>query len=318
MHAQSTRPSLPLVVAAFAAVYVIWGSTYLAIRYAIESLPPFTMAALRFVVAGTSLVAWAAAKGAPRPTGAQWRSAVIVGALMLAGGNGAVVIAEQWVPSGLVALLVATVPIWMVVIDTLFATRERPTGRVVAGLALGLGGVFLLAGSPGVGAGGPLELFGGALVLAGSLSWAAGSIVSRRVEAPPGPRMWVGMQMLGGAGVLAVLATVTGELADFDPAAVTARSFWALVYLVVFGAIIGYTAYIWLLTVTTPARAGTYAYVNPVVALLLGWWLADEPLTFRSLVAAAIILVSVVIITTGAERSLQTRGAARSAERSSG
>ncbi len=291
-------PSRLQLTVAFASVYVIWGSTYLAIRFAIETMPPLLMAAARFLTAGAILYGWARASGAARPTGAQWRGAAVVGALLLLGGNGAVVVAEQWIPSGMAALLVAAVPLWMVLIDSVWGDRVRPSGRVVTGLVAGFGGVALLAGSPGVGAGGPEEYFGMLLLLAGGLAWATGSIVSRHVQRPNRPRLFVGMQMLVGGALLLPAGAVMGEFGQLDLAGVSTVSWAALVYLVLFGAIIGYSAYIWLLTAVPPALAGTYAYVNPVVAMFLGWWLASEPISSRSLVAAAIIIGSVVVITT--------------------
>ena len=298
------EPAVGRVVLAFAAVYVIWGSTYLAIRFAIETMPPLGMAAFRFVVAGGLLYGWARWRGSPAPTPAQWRSGAGSGVLMLAGGNGAVVVAEQWVPSGLTALLVATVPLWLVLLDSTFGARVRPSTRTLAGLAIGFGGVGVLAGSPGVGAGGTLELIGGGIVLLGSLLWAAGSLMSRYTVDPPRPRMRVATQMLAGSVALAVLSAATGEMAGFAVSDVSLRSWLSLVYLITFGAIVGYGAYIWLLDHVEPSRVGTYAYVNPVVAMVLGWAFAGEPLTFRSLLAAAIILGSVVVITTeiGARR----------------
>lgn len=285
------------LLSAFAALYLIWGSTYLAIRFAIETLPPLLMAAVRFLVAGTLLYAWGRGRGAPRPTASQWRDAAVVGGLLFVGGNGAVVVSQQWVPSGLVALLVASVPLWMVVVDWLWGSRAHPGGRAGVGLVMGFLGVGLLAGAPGVG--GTRELLGAALVVAGSFAWAAGSIYARQADMPPRPRLWVGMQMLAGGALLIPLSALTGEFARFDPGAVSMKSLLALAYLVVFGALIAFSAYIWLLGVSTPARVATYAYVNPVVALFLGWALAGEPLGARSLVAASIIIASVVVITSG-------------------
>lgn len=283
--------------AAFAAVYVIWGSTYLAIRFAIETLPPLAMASVRFLVAGSLLYAWARVRGARPPTFRQWKGAAVVGALLFVGGNGAVVLSEQWVPSGLVALLVAVVPLWMVLLDWMWGSRARPGPRVLVGLAAGFGGVALLAGSPGVGR--REEIFGALLVLLGSLAWAGGSIYSRHAPRPDRPRMWVAMQMLTGGALLFPLAAASGELARVDVAHVSMRSALALLYLVVAGALVAFSAYIWLLTVSTPARVGTYAYVNPVVALFLGWALADEPITTRSVAAAVVIVGAVVVINTG-------------------
>jgi drug/metabolite transporter (DMT)-like permease len=291
--------SLSRVIAGFAAVYLIWGSTYLAIRFAIETFPPLLMAGVRFLVAGSVLYVWSRSRGAAPPTRAQWRTAFVVGGLLLLGGNGAVVVAEQWVPSGLTALLIGAVPLWMVLVDWGWGSRVRPSRRVVLGLIGGFVGLVTLVGAPGAGAGGRQELLGGLLVVLGALAWAAGSIYSRHAPLPPRPRLWVAMQMLAGGTLLVTAAGLAGEWRSFDPGGVSARSALALLYLVVFGSLVAYTAYIWLLSVSTPARVGTYAYVNPVVALLLGWSLADEPLSFRSVVAAAIIVGAVVVTTTG-------------------
>ena len=201
---------------AFAAIYFIWGSTYLAIRFAIETIPPLGMASVRFLIAGTLMYVWSRARGVQAPTAAQWKSGAISGTLLLAGGNGAVVVAEQWVPSGLVALIVATVPLWMVILDAAFGSRSRPSRRSAAGLLAGFLGVGLLAGSPGVGAGGTLELFGAVLVLGGSVCWAIGSLVSRYAEDPPRPRMLVATQMLSGGLVFAVLSIGFGEFDGFS------------------------------------------------------------------------------------------------------
>jgi drug/metabolite transporter (DMT)-like permease len=303
----ASGPGVALLVAAFGAVYVIWGSTYLAILWAIETLPPLLMASARFLVAGAILFAWSIARGAPAPGASQWRAAAVAGGLMLAAGNGAVTVAEQWVPSGMVALLVASVPLWLVVLDQFFGSRARPSARALTGLLVGFGGVALLAGAPGLGQGGPEELFGAALVLGGCASWAAGSLYLRYVPAPGFPLLWVAMQMITGGVILGLVSGATGDWRGLDWGAVSLRSLLSFWYLVVFGALIGYSAYVWLLRVATPARVGTYAYVNPVIALILGWWLADEPLTFRSLVAAAIIVGSVVtIVSEGVEAPVKS------------
>ena len=296
---------LAAVSLAFAAIYVIWGSTYLAIRFAIETMPPLGMAAVRFLVAGALMYAWLRTRGASAPTLVQWRSGAISGTLLLVGGNGAVVVAEQWVPSGLVALIVATVPMWMVLLDARFGSGNRPSSRATMGLMIGFLGVGVLAGSPGVGAGGREEFLGASLVLVGSISWAIGSLVSRYVENPPRPAMLVATQMLSGGAIFTLLSLASGELVGFSILDVSQRSWWALLYLIIAGAIVGYAAYIWLLTVVLPSRVATYAYVNPVVALFLGWALADEPLIPRSMLAAAIILASVVVITTDSVQDLR-------------
>jgi len=285
------------VIAAFAAVYVIWGSTYLAIRFAIETLPGFLMAGVRFVLAGGFILVWSKLRGAELPGRAQWRAAAITGTLLLLGGNGAVVWAERTIPSGVAALMVATVPCWMVLLDWLRPGGIRPTGQIVAGLLLGLGGIAMLVGPDSLLGGGRLNPLGALALIGGSLSWAAGSIYSRQAAAPARPFVATGMQMLCGGCALLVAGTVVGEWSAADLSAVSGRSLLALVYLIVVGAIVGYTAYIWLLRVTTPARASTYAYVNPVVAVLLGWLFAGEPISARMVVAAGIIIGGVALIT---------------------
>lgn len=292
----SDEPAPPLVavLAAFAALYVVWGSTYLGIRFAIETLPPFTMAGVRFLAAGALLYGWARARSGERPTRPQWRTAVVVGALLLLGGNGGVTWAEQRIPSGVAALLVASVPMWMVLLDAL-RERTRPGGAVVLGLVVGLGGIVLLVGPSSLG-GEPVDTLGALAVGGAALSWAVGSTYQRGAPKARGTLLNVGMQMLAGGALLLAFGLALGERVDF--AAVSARSAWALVYLVLVGAVVGYSAYVWLLKVSTPAKASTYAYVNPIVAVLLGWWLAGEPLGPRVVAAGAAVVAAVALITT--------------------
>lgn len=284
------------MVAAFAAVYLIWGSTYLAIRYAIETLPPFGMAGVRFVIAGALLYGWLRLRGVAAPTRPQWRTAAIIGALLLLGGNGAVVWAEQRIPSGVAALLVAGVPIWMVVLEWLRPGGTRPGRWVVGGLVLGSAGLVLLVGPGEVLGGGHIDPLGALAVVGGSFAWAVGSVYSRSAQLPDSPLLATGMEMLTGGAFLLLAGVATGETVDFG--AVSTRSLLALLYLIGFGSLVAFTAYIWLLRATTPAKASTYAYVNPVVAVGLGWALAGEPLTARIAVAAAIIVGAVALITT--------------------
>jgi drug/metabolite transporter (DMT)-like permease len=291
-----SQPRVALIIAAFASIYVIWGSTYLAIRFAIESIPPLFMAGVRFLLAGVVLYAWMMVSSRERPTRRHWRGATIAGVSMLAAGNGGVVIAEQWVPSGVTAVLVACVPLWMVLFDFLFFSRSRPSGRAQVGLLVGFGGVAVLAGTPAVGVAGWRLVVGVALLLGGCASWAAGSLYLRKIESPSHPLLWVAMQMIMGGAALSLAAVVVGELPDVHPSQFTGRSLVALLYLIVFGSLIAYSAYVWLLRVATPARVGTYAYVNPVIALFLGWALADEPIGLGSILGASIILGSVVVI----------------------
>jgi drug/metabolite transporter (DMT)-like permease len=289
-------PSTRRVIAAFAAIYLVWGSTYLAIRVAIESLPPLTMAGARFVLAGGALYAWMRLRGEPAPDRRQWAAAAAIGALLFLMGNGGVVLAERTIPSGAVALLVAMVPFWMVLVDWARPGGRRPTGRTGIGLVVGFAGIVMLVGAP-LGAGERLDPFGVAVVAIGSFCWAVGSIHMRSAPLPPSRMVATGMQMLCGGIWLAAAGLAVGEVAALDPAAITARSVAAWAYLVVLGSLVGFTAYVWLLAVTTPARVSTYAYVNPVVAVLLGWGVAGEPLTLRVLVSAAVIVSAVATIT---------------------
>ena len=286
------------VALALGGLYFIWGSTYLAIRIAIETLPPLLMAGGRFLFAGGVLYAWGRARGAPRPSGDEWRTGWISGVLMLVGGNGAVVWAEQFVPSGMVALLVATVPLWIVLQDWLSGRGASPGAGTLLGILWGFAGVGLLVTGSEIGRAGPESLAGGILVLLGAGSWAAGSLVARYGARPRSAALGNGMQMVAGGGALLLLGLLLGEGGSLELSGVSAASALAVLYLVVFGSLIGFTSYIWLLRNTTPAVASTYAYVNPLVALALGWALASEPLSPRTLFAAFVILTGVMIITT--------------------
>jgi drug/metabolite transporter (DMT)-like permease len=286
------------LLAAFAAVYVVWGSTYLAIRFAVETLPPLLMAGARFTIAGLLLLFWSRfVQHAERPSRADWRTGLLSGALLLLGGNGAVVWAETRVPSGIAALLVAVVPLWMVLLDWLRPGGRRPVALVFVGLALGLVGLGLLVGPDSLHGGGAVNAIGALVLMAGSLSWAVGSLLTKQAPRPTTSINGSGTQMFAGGLCLLVAGTLVGELARLDLGGVTERSFLGFLYLVVFGSLIGFTAYFYLLSHTTAAKAATYAYVNPVVAVLLGWAFAHEPLTMRTMLAAAVILAGVAIIT---------------------
>jgi drug/metabolite transporter (DMT)-like permease len=286
------------IALAFLSIYTIWGSTYLAIRFAVETLPPFLMASIRFLVAGGVLYAWMCLRGAPRPTRANWKAATIVGGLLLLGGNGGVVKAEQVFPSGLTAVLITTVPIWMALVELFRKDRVVPTLHVIIGLVLGFGGVVLLVG-PGdlAGSGGLNPLWAGILVLA-ALSWATGSVYARKASLPGKPLLGSGMEMLAGGALLFVASSVSLEWVGFQPGNVSLLSLVSFVYLIVVGSLIGFSSYVWLLTKTTTAKVSTYAYVNPVVAVFLGYLLAGEQLTLRTLLASSIIVIAVVVITT--------------------
>jgi drug/metabolite transporter (DMT)-like permease len=281
---------------ALLALYIVWGSTYLAIRFAIETIPPFLMAGTRFLVAGSLLLCWMRLRGAPWPKPSEWREASIVGGLMLLGGNGGVCWAEQTVPSGVAALVVSTVPIWVVLLDWLWLESGRPNASTLLGLTLGFGGVALLIHPGGAKDTGGAPVVGILVLVLASGLWAAGALYSRRARLPASPWVAIAMEMVAGGALLALVGTAAGEWRHVHLAEVTARSLLSLAYLVFFGSLIGFSAYLWLLKATTPARASTYAFVNPVVAVFLGWAFAGEAFPLRTMIAAAVALTGVVLI----------------------
>lgn len=291
------------VIAAFAAVYIVWGSTYLAIRYAVETMPPFLMAGARFIASGVLLYAWARRRGAPKPTGREWRDAVITGVLMLCLGNGAVGWAEQRVPSGLAALLVAVVPLWMVLIDWARPNGERPRALVIAGVVVGLAGLYVLVGPSALTDGDAADLIGALVLVGASFAWACGSIFNRYGARPESAALSTGLQMLGGSVALVAIGLAQGEGTQLHLSRVSMQSWIGWIYLVTFGSLLGFTAYIYLLKTVSPAKASTYAYVNPLVAVFLGWAIAGESVTTRTIAAAAIILTGVAMITLSQGRS---------------
>jgi len=296
---ESSRKLL-ILVAAFAAVYIFWGSTYLAIKYAMETLPPFLMAGSRFAFAGSILLLWARfSKDYEKPTLKHWRTAFIVGTLLLLGGNGGVVLAQHFIPSSLAALLVATEPFWIVLLSWLWLSQGRPNWRVGLGLLIGFVGVWLLISGRAVGAEseGTGQWIGIIAVILGAMSWAAGSVYGLRGAAPKSSLLAAGMQMIAGSVSLLAVGLIRGEWSTFNPAAVSSSSLIGLGYLIVFGSLIGFTAYSWLLKNARPSMVATYAYVNPVIAVILGWLIAGESMTGQMLIGAGIVVGSVVLIT---------------------
>lgn len=300
----STSPEAPRTTAprwqvllGFATIYIIWGSTYLGIRFAIETIPPFMMGGTRFLISGLLLYMFARARGAESPTRKHWMVASILGLLLPAIGNGAVVWSEQHVASGLVSLLVATTPVWMVLVEWARPDGKRPTLPVIVGVITGLLGLALLIGPSDILGGGEVDILSAVVLTLGSICWAFGSVYARHATVPKSPLLGIGMQMIVGGALLMALSASVGELNTFDVAAVSKHSFIWFVYLLIFGSMIGYTTYVWLLSQAAPAKVSTYAYVNPVVAILLGNLVASEPITKRMLIAAATILGAVATIT---------------------
>ena len=294
-------PKKIALILAFAALYLIWGSTYLGILFAIQSIPPFLMAGVRFFLAGIIMFAIARFQGAPKPDPATWRDALIVGACLLLFGNGGVTIAEKWVPTGLAALLVATVPIYIALLGWITGTAPRPTPMVWLGLIGGFIGVGLLVQSAFTNSSDPPHnhlALGMSILLLGSLMWSAGSLYSRKANNAPSPFLAAGQQMLCGGALLILASAIFGEYHGFDPGHITWLSAFAFVYLVVIGALVGFPAYIFLLRHCDPAKVATYAYINPVVAVLLGTAFAGESLTMRTLLGAGLIIGSVAVVIT--------------------
>jgi drug/metabolite transporter (DMT)-like permease len=287
------------LIAAFAAIYIIWGSTYLAILFAIETIPPLLMAGVRFSIAGLLLYLWARRGESTPATRIQWRNAAMIGALLLVGGNGGVVLAERLVPSGLAALLVAILPIWVVLIEWGRPGGTKPSRGVIAGLILGVIGLVVLIGPstlhPSTGG---IRIEGVALLIFAEICWASGSVITQHVELPESATLATAMEMIAGGAILLVISLIIGEPMRFDPSGISAKSLLGVLYLITFGSMIAYSAFVWLLRVAQPAHVATYAYVNPVVALFLGWAFAGESLSARTAVASAIIISAVVLTTT--------------------
>ncbi|WP_026600951.1 EamA family transporter [Methylomonas sp. 11b] len=282
--------------AALLAVYLVWGSTYLMIRFVVETLPPFLSAGLRFVVSGAILLAWRRLAGDAAPTLRQWRSAAIVGILLLLGGNGLVCWAEQTVPSGVAALIIGAVPMFLVIADALRPNGVRPTLRVLVGLIIGFLGIYLLVGPSVFSDGMPLNMPGVAALLLASLLWAVGSIYSKSADLPKTALMTTGAEMLAGGFALLLVSALSEQWSVFNLSQVSLNSWLALAYLIVFGSMIGFASYAWLLQNAPIPLVATYAYVNPLVAVLLGNWFANEPLTPRILSASAIIIGAIVFM----------------------
>jgi drug/metabolite transporter (DMT)-like permease len=288
------------IVSAFAALYLIWGSTYLGILFAIQSIPPFLMAGARFLIAGLIMFAIARTQGPLRSTWAEWRTALIVGACLLLGGNGGVTLSEKFIESGLASLIVATVPVYITLLGWLFGMTPRPAPIVWIGLAGGFLGVAILLGpalrfSSGSGT---HPAIGMSILLFSSFIWSAGSLYSRGAKHSPSPFLGAAQQMFCGGLLLMLAGLFAGEPRNFHLGNITTLSLGAFAYLVLIGAIVGYTAYFWLLRHCDPAKVATYAYVNPIVAVLLGALFANETVTLRTLLAAALIIGSVAMIIT--------------------
>jgi drug/metabolite transporter (DMT)-like permease len=299
------RPSTFAFVLAFAAIYLVWGSTYLGIRIAIETMPPFLMGGARFVIAGAALLLFLRLRGAARPTAHQWRTNAIIGTFLLLGGNGLVIWAEQTIPSGLTALLIGAGPLFIVLTEWAWPGGTRPTLVTTGALLLGFAGVIWLAAPWETASGGGLHPAGVFAILVACVSWAIGSIYSRHAKHGAEPLLAASLQMLGGGAALLVAALFHGDFPRLELAAISGRSWGAFVYLIGAGSLIGFSTFVWLMKHSTPARVATYAYVNPLVAVFLGWLILSEPITPRTIVASVIIIAAVAMITTEKARAVK-------------
>ena len=298
METSATPPAAWKRLLAFAIIYLVWGSTFLAIRIGVREVPPFLFAAMRFLAAGLALYLWLIGRGQRQPSPRQWGSASILAVLIFIGDYGMVFWAEQRVPSGLTAVVLATIPAFMALSEIFFLRTQKLTARLAAALLIGVGGVAVLTSRSLDLGGAPIDRAGTGALLIGAISWSAGSALSRKLTLPESKAMSSGVQMLLGGAFLALIAAARGEFHGFHPANIS-RSVWiALAYLVVAGSLIAFTAYVWLLHHESPTKVGTYAYVNPIVAVLLGYFAAGEPLGLRTVVGTLFVLVSVLVITT--------------------
>ncbi len=298
-------PSRTALLLGFATIYLVWGSTYLGIRIAVETLPPFLMAGARFLIAGSLIAGFIAVTRGFKAKPHQWRDNILIGAFLLLGGNGLVSWAEQEIPSGIATLMVSIGPVFIVLLDwlTLAVFKDgrrgtRPTILTFVGMALGFFGLVLLVGPSVLEAGtGHLDGYRVLALIGASLFWGIGSLYTRYARDPAEPFTGSAIQMLGGGGWLLLVSLLAGEPFHFDVAAVSARSLGAWVYLIVFGSLIGFTTFVWLMKHCTPSKVSTFAYVNPIVAVFLGWWMLHEPVNPRIFVAAAVIITGVALIT---------------------
>jgi drug/metabolite transporter (DMT)-like permease len=282
---------------AFAIIYFVWGSTFYAIRVGVQQVPPLLFAALRFVPAGAVLVAWTLARGVRLPSKREWSSVLVIAFLIFVVDYGLLFWAEQRVPSGPAAIMMATIPAFMALAEIVFLRTQKLTWALAIALAIGMGGVTVLVSRSLNLGGAPIDRAGAMLLIVGSISWSVASALSRKLPLPHSKVMSSGVQMMAGGVMLAVISAARGEWIGFHFSSVTASAWFACLYLAFAGSIVGFTAYVWLIHRESPTRVGTYAYVNPVVAVLIGYFLGGESLGLRTVLGAACVLTSVVVIT---------------------
>jgi drug/metabolite transporter (DMT)-like permease len=301
----TTRPARWKVLVSFAIIYLVWGSTFLAIRIGVKEVPPFLLAGMRFLIAGAVLYGWMRARGTPSPTRREWASAAVISVLIFIFDYGLLFWAEQRVPSGIAAVMLAMIPAFMAISEIVVLKTQRLTPRLGIALLIGVGGVAVLVSHAVSFGDAPVDSVGACALIVGAISWSAGSALTRKLPLPAGKAMSSGMQMLTGGGLLLLTAALLGEFRGFAWTAVSGQAWLALAYLIVAGSIIAYTAYVWLIHHQSPTKVGTYAYVNPVVAVVIGYFLGGEAVGPRTIVGTALVLVSVVVITTTPARKAE-------------
>ena len=297
MDATHHRPSWKTLLA-FAIIYFVWGSTYLAVRVGVREVPPLILAAMRFSVAGLVLFSWVLARGERAPFLREWRSASLLGLVIFVFDYGLLFWAEQRVPSGIAAVMLATIPVFMALSEIIFLRTQQLTVRLALALLIGLGGVGVLMSRALNLGDAPIDKWGAVALIFASISWSIASVLARKLPLPSSKVMSSGAQMLTGGILLTVAAGAFGEFRNFHPGAVSREVWFALLYLIVAGSIIGFTAYVWLIHHESPTKVGTYAYVNPIVAVLVGYFLGGEELTTRTILGTLLVLISVIVITT--------------------
>jgi drug/metabolite transporter (DMT)-like permease len=292
---------------AFAIIYLVWGSTFYAIRIGVHEVPPFLLAAMRFLFAGLVLFGWTLAKGERPPNRREWLTVSLLASLIFVVDYGSLFWAEQRVPSGVAAVMLATIPVFMALSEILFLRTQKLTLRLAAALLVGIGGVAVLMTHSLSFGGAPIDRAGAFALIVASMSWSVSSVFARKLPLPPSKAMSSGAQMLAGGVFLTLAAAALGEFRHFDPLAVSRGAWFALLYLAVAGSIVGYTAYVWLIHHESPTKVGTYAYVNPVVAVLVGYFLGGEELGLRTILGTLFVLVSVVMITLAPAKKAETQ-----------
>ena len=297
MATDAHRPTWKTLLA-FAIIYFVWGSTFLAIRIGVHEVPPFLLAGIRFVAAGLALYLWMLLRGERSPAAREWASASLVAILIFVGDYGLLFWAERRVPSGLTAVMMAMIPAFMALSEILILRTQTLTLRLAFALLVGIGGVAVLTSRSLNLGGAPIDTRGALALIVAAMSWSLGSVLTRKVTLPASKAMSSGIQMLCGGVLLTLTSAALGEFRNFHPAAVSRAAWLALLYLIVFGSIIAFTAYVWLIHHESPTKVGTYAYVNPVVAVLLGYFFAGEPLGLRAVLGTVLVLVSIILITT--------------------